>query len=312
MSTAQPYLQTLSTEGGEAWNRFWFTPSSPYLLARLRIAVGLLAAVYFALWSTHIGQTLSAEGLVPPVTIAEVLRVRSGETRQYHVSPLFFVDSPQVLTAYCAASGLVCLAFASGVLTRVSGMIALLLVLSLVHRAPAFTGPAETLLVYLLLYLVIAPSGAALSIDARRSAGSPQPDWLATVGLRLIQVHTAGFVALLACSMLAAATWWDGTALWNLESQTLSRPVDLAWLRGWPKLMNGWMHLFVLTNALFPVLIWNRLLRPLVLTVAAAMWVLMLPITGQWLYVAAVVVAMCSFWPEQAAADADGKLPVAS
>jgi hypothetical protein len=93
--------------------------------------------------------------------------------------------------------------------------------------------------------------------------------------------------------------WWNGTAIWVLEAQTLSRPADLSFLRGGEKLLNGWTHLFVLSNLLFPVLVWKRLLRPLVVAFAALMWLLMIPITGQLLYVLAVVAAMYAFVGEK-------------
>ena len=63
-----------------------------------------------------------------------------------------------------------------------------------------------------------------------------------------------------------------------------------------PKLVNGWTHLFVLINLAFPILAWNRLLRPLVVTLAIAAWLLMIPLTGQVLYVAAMVTAMSAFF----------------
>jgi hypothetical protein len=82
----------------------------------------------------------------------------------------------------------------------------------------------------------------------------------------------------------------------------LSRPIDLSWLRNFPKLTNGWTHLFVLINLLVPILVWNRLLRPLVVTLAIIAWALMIPLTGQVLYVAAIITAMCAFLADEESA----------
>jgi hypothetical protein len=117
------------------------------------------------------------------------------------------------------------------------------------------------------------------------------------MSLRLIQVHLAGLLLLVGCSTLASPAWWDGTAIWMLEAQTYGRPFDLTFLRKWPKLLNAWAHLFVLVNLLFPVLVWHRLLGPLVLAISAAVWISMTLVSGQFLYVLAVLTAMYAFVP---------------
>jgi hypothetical protein len=231
--------------------------------------------------------------------VQQLLSERSPDRPHFHLSPLFSIDSAAGLYVYHAASILVAILLACGVFTRISCLLTLLAVLIHVHRAPMLTSPLETVLVFLLLYLLVGAAGAAFSFDAWRAAKSDQslsaPSWTASISLRLMQVHLAGFIWLVACSMLGSPSWWNGTALWALEAQELSRPLDLSWLRDFPKLMNGWTHLFVLINLLFPILVWSRLLRPLMVALGVIAWALMIPITGQVLYVLAVITAMCAF-----------------
>jgi len=302
MSAVTAYFQRLSTGIGANWERFWFTPASPLPLGRLRIAVGLITLAYFLSWTADLSRMFAASGLLPPGATQQLLQERASGRIHFHVSPLFSIDSAAGLYAYHAVAIALATLLTLGVFSRVSGLLTLLAVLMHVHRAPMLTGPLETVLVFMLLYLLIGPAGDAISMDAWRNRGTelsnPKPSWTANVSLHLMQVHLAGFVFLVACSMLGSRFWWDGTALWSLEAQELSRPVDLSWLRDFPKLMNGWTHLFVLINLLFPILVWNRLLRPLVVALGIVAWALMIPLTGQVLYVAAVITAMCSFFAD--------------
>ena len=304
MSAIAAYFQRLSTGFGTGWEQFWFTPASPLPLARLRIAIGLIALAYFLSWTADLSRMFSADGLLPPSATQQLLRERADGRIHYHVSPLFSIDSAAGLYAYHGVAIVAALLLTLGVFSRVSCLLTLLAVLMHVHRAPMLTGPLETVLVFLPLYLLIGPAGAAFSLGdwrkGRESAAAPS--WTANISLRLMQVHLAGFIFLVACSMLGSRFWWNGEALWSLEAQGLSRPLDLSWLRNFPKLVNGWTHLFVLINLLFPILVWNRLLRPLVVTLGIIAWALMIPLAGEVLYVAAVITAMCAFLTDDDAA----------
>ncbi len=297
MSAVALYFEELSRELGNGWNRFWFTPASPLPLARIRIVAGVLTLAYLLSWLGTQSSFLTVEGLLPPETVQELLRDQN--RHWYHPSPLFQMGSSGTLLAYNLAA-LVCAAlFTAGCFTRISGALTLVGVLGYVHRAPMLTGPTETMLCMLLLYLTVAPSGAFYSVDAllaeRRGKSLAHPSWLAGVGLRLLQVHLAALIFLIACSLLASGVWWNGTAIWSLESQTLSRPFDLSWIRKWPKFVNGWTHLFVLVNLAFPVLVWYRLWRPLIIALTALMWLSMLPLTGQVIYILAILTTMLAF-----------------
>ena len=67
---------------------------------------------------------------------------------------------------------------------------------------------------------------------------------------------------------LLGETWWGGTALWgafaNFEYQTL----DMTWLAGFPLLVNLLTQTILVWEVTYCVLVWPRLLRPLVLAMA--------------------------------------------
>jgi hypothetical protein len=311
MSSLSAYFDELGNEFGGGWNRFWYTPASPAPLGIVRIAAGLLTVAFFVSWIPDLATLLSANGRLSPDMVRELLE--SENRHRFHQSPLFAIDTTGGMWAYTAVAVGIALLFAVGAFTRITAALTLLMVLTFVHRAPLLTSPFETVLVLLLLYLAIAPSGATHSIDAwlarRRGEQRPRPSWLANVGLRLMQVHLAMFLLLVACSAMAYPAWWNGTAVWSLQAQTLSRPLDLSAIRETPKLVNAWTHLFVLANLLFPVLVWYRLVRPLVLAFAAIMWVNMIPVSGQVLYVLAVLAAMTSFLGPRVASESPPEKP---
>jgi hypothetical protein len=162
----------------------------------------------------------------------------------------------------------------------------------------------------LLLYLLIAPAGAYLSLDrlwrqARtRQAGRPEeepaPSAWATIATRLIQVHLAGFYLLMGLTKVGGETWWSGTAIWWLIAHPESRWLNLTWLADYPYVWNLWTHAVVALELAFPVLIWNRLARPLLLALAAVLYVPLALVTGLLLFFAALLVGNLAYVPPEA------------
>jgi hypothetical protein len=134
-----------------------------------------------------------------------------------------------------------------GLGTRVVCVLCWLAALSYVHRHyTAFFG-MDTILSFVLLYLMIGPSGATLSVDrlirryvnawralraraSGRKAGtvaaedlkkaegleldSPEPQVSANLSLRLIQLHICMVYFASGVSKLLGNGWWNGTAVW--------------------------------------------------------------------------------------------------
>ena len=190
-------------------------------------------------------------------------------------------------------------------------VMALLPMLSYIHRAPMLTGPFEAVLTMLLAYLALTASGDFLSVDAwirrRRSENaSPSPRVSSTIGLRLIQLHTSGFYVLTGLSMLAGQAWWNGEAVWTLIASSDSRLIDLTSLAPHIYLINAWTHLSVAFLLLFGLLIWKPLARPLLLAGAALVWLSLAVVSGQVAFAGAMLIASLSFFPFRQPSDATG------
>jgi hypothetical protein len=298
---------------GDGWNRFWFTPADPLPCCVLRIAVGLIAVLHFAFLRADLDRWYAADGLLTPSAVSKLLEL-SGETANHRYSYLVHFGSGELWIVSAVAIAAAAL-FAAGFLTRVTGVITLLAVLSYVHRIPQVAGHLEPLLSFLLAYLCVAPSGACLSLDSLlfrrnpdKTKGEPaadprQPSIVASIGLGLIQVHLAMFCAMMGLSKLYGDSWWDGNAIWILLAQTQSRPLNLTALRGAGQageyLLNFWTHATVYFELAFPVLIWNRRTRPLLVIVGAVIWTALILATGNVLFGLALIVASAAFLPTE-------------
>jgi len=285
---------------GQGWNRFWFTPADPLPCPLVRLLTGLLAAAYLADQTTSLELWYAPRGLLTPAVVDRLLEITSGGQPQYHFSYLRYLDGPWLVAAHGLAIG-AALALAAGCWTRVTNLVTLLAVLGYVHRAPQVAGHVEPLLAMLLAYLVLAPAGQCLSVDAwlRRRRASASGVAIATsdyqsdgssravaanVSLRLIQVHLAMFTAMMGLTKLYGDAWWDGMAIWTLLAQTQSRPFDLTGLRGAGDLgeyfLNAWTHLVVAFELVFPVLIWSRGARKVLVPLAVLVWGSLVLATG--------------------------------
>jgi hypothetical protein len=168
----------------------------------------------------------------------------------------------------------------------------------------------EPVLGFLLLYLCIGPSGTYFSVDqwfARRKqdplAPGIQPSISANLALRLIQVHTAMFFVMMGLTKLNGEGWWTGIAIWSLLAQTQSRPLDLSFFQRGGQVgeyfINFWTHAVVYYELAFPVLIWNRHARPLLLGIGVVIWVSLVLATGLLLFGLTMIAATAAFVPAE-------------
>jgi hypothetical protein len=299
------YFSNLTDAIGRGWNKFWFTPADPLPCAVLRIGVGLLTIAHLLCLSGDLDRWYGKNALLTPAAV-EQLEQLSGEETRYRFGALGRYAAPEINYHLWAAIA-VAAAFTAGLLTPVSGALSLAALLSFVHRVPQVAGHVEPVLAFLLFYLILAPSWARLSLDrlifVRKKrpvpAVSPLVGIAANVGLKLIQVHLAMFVVMMGLTKLYGDAWWDGSAIWYSLAQTQSRPLDLSGIRNAGKygeyLINFWTLAIVYYELAFGVLIWPRVMRPLVLSLGVVVWVSLILATGQLLFALTMLIASAAF-----------------
>jgi uncharacterized membrane protein YphA (DoxX/SURF4 family) len=304
----------LAEEFGQRWNRFWFAPADPLPCSVLRIIVGALAACHFAVMGPSLSIWFASDGALSPAAVAEILD-QSGGGASFHLSYLNYIPASTALYVIHALAIIFALAFAAGLFTRISGVLTLVAMLSYVHRAPQIAGHIEPVLSYLLAYLSLAPSGAYFSLDQRLFgsgkksplgtflAGSTQPSLTANLSLRLIQVHVAMFYAMMGLTKLYGDAWWQGSAVWVLLAQTESRTLDASGLRRAGEMgeyaLNFLAHTIVYFELAFPVLIWTRLARPVLLALSIVVWLTLIVTTGHLLFGLLMLATGLAFVPAQ-------------
>ncbi len=314
------YFNQLATRFGQGWNRFWYTPSDPFPLGVIRIATGIIALYVHATFTFDLVYFFGDGGILPTSLSSQIF----GSVRVFDAGPLSYLTylhTPAELYVAHAIGAVVLLMFTVGLFSRITAVLALIVSLSYIHRAPFATSEVDAVLVMLQFYLCLGPCGACLSVDrwrARRrtdraedsaAAGSlAQPrSYGATVSLRLIQLHTcliclmSGLARVAGPSELSGITEWRdpwgmGEAVWWLIARPQSRLVDLTFLRDVPMLVEFWTHAIVLFELSFGLLIWIKLARPLMLGIAAVMWGSLALISGVPVVSVLMLVANLSFF----------------
>lgn len=283
---------------GSAWNQFWYTPADERPLAAVRILTACGLLVYLLTWG-DLSQWLGTDGYLPGASIAAITRENDGNTLIFRGAFLPGVHSSTMLQIYRGLMFVAAACLAFGVATRFAAVATWVLVLLFLHRFSVVTGPCEQLLATLLFYVTLHPGLAYWSVDSRRTNALPEPTQRANIVLRLLQIHVALLVFTMAESKLAGGAWWDGDAVWYLTAQTVSRPLNLTFLRPHEYFLNAWTHFIVLAEVAFPLLVWNRLCRPVVMTAVALAWLSLVPLTGEWLLPVFLAAGIAAFVPTE-------------
>ncbi len=250
--------------GTSWWNEFWFTPASPSLLGILRIAVGSMLVYTHAVWSLELSTFFSNAGVLS----------RSYSQHLYQGSWVMWThfDWLPTTTAMWIAHGvalLVMLMFTIGLFSRLTSVLSFLLAVSYAHRATGALFGLDQINCFLTLYLAIAPSGAAWSLDSwMRRRVSWTPTVSANLGLRLIEVHMCVVYLFAGLSKLRGDTWWNGEAMWGALASLDYQTLDFTWLANQMWLVNLITLVSLAWEVSFPFLIWCPRLRPIYLSLA--------------------------------------------
>jgi hypothetical protein len=356
MSMPAVISQSWVSRSSSSWNRFWFTPSDPTVLAAIRIVTGVIALYTLIGYSLDIQELLGEHAWIdlqlrmeqvnhsptvnvpfgwvgknyrPPQTAeerlyqSEYLRKwgepaplpypRSAEEvleydayrDRWGVDPRnvigtgepvwsiwFYVTDPFWMNVVQGGFVLCGFLFVIGCLSRLTSVLTWFAVLCYIHRDPVSLFGADTMLAVLLLYLMIGPSGAALSFDRwfavwrAKRRGLPVPTVQSTVSanlaVRLIQIHACIIYGAAGLAKLQGQSWWYGIAPWgtlaNFEFAPMQYGIYVDFLRFLAK--TRWLYEVTMTvGALgtlafeigYPFLIWRPAFRTLWLWLAVVL-----------------------------------------
>lgn len=335
--------KAVGSEGGWAsvvrdvlgsWDRFWFSRTDPTTLGFIRLCCGLLTFYVHLTYSFGLFSYVGPDAWLntdtaryiqqdvdfykPPVSWdGDYLPKEKGN---YYWSIYYEVTDTRWIVAIHTFFLLNMLLFALGFLTRYTGAISWIGAMCYVHRANSTVFGVDTMMMILLLYLQIGPSGAVLSIDrwlAKRRArrlGLPEPavspSYSANLAIRLMQVHFCIVYLASGTSKLLGSTWWSGTSLNLVMLNASFAPLDNSyyyWLMKkmashrwlWETVTSASIVFSVLLETAFAFLIWDRRWRwPLIcgsVMLHAGIGVIM----GLTTFSLMMMIFVCSFIPPE-------------
>ncbi len=273
MNLVRGYVSELRREAVAGWNGFWFTPADPATLALIRVLAGAMLLYTHLVWTLGLTDFFGRDSWVSAEAAA--LAHGTAAATSYVWSYHWLRRSPAALwTAHIAA--LVVFAMLTlGLFSRVTSVLAYLVAVSYVNRVPGALFGLDQINCMLAMYLMIGPSGAAWSLDrllaarkARKRLPPAEPSTSANLAIRLMQLQMCVIYFFAGLGKLHGESWWGGDAIWgavaNLEYQSL----DMTWLAAWPLAMAVITQVTVYWELFFCALVWPRLLRPLILSLA--------------------------------------------
>jgi len=255
---------------GSGWNDFWFAATDPALLSLIRIFTGTM------LFYTHLVWSLDLTSFFGPnawISLPVLRWIHEFEGSRFVWSHFFLIETPWLLWVVHILALIVLLMFTLGLFSRTTAVLAWLIAVSYLNRISLAEFGLDRINIMLAMYVMLGPCGARYSLDRwlarRRGKGDEvRESSFATLAVRLIQVHMCVIYFFAGARKLLGGAWWDGSAMWqavaNLEYQSL----DMTWLANWPLLTTLLTNLTVFFELTYPALIWPRISRPIMLTLA--------------------------------------------
>jgi HTTM domain len=266
----------------EAWNQFWFTPTSPSTLSAIRVLAGAMLLYTHLVWSFDLDAFFGPNGWLPQEMMQEV-HVAANDpdgpgpivgAPRHMWSHFNYIQSHKLRWAVHLVALVVFFLLTIGLFSRTMALLAYLFAVSYANRiTPGAYFGLDKINCMLAMYLMLGPCGARYSVDRlwrlRRGAPSevPPSTW-ANVAIRLIQLHMCVIYFFSGLGKLQGPTWWFGEAIWYSVANREYQTMDMTWLINHPWLVNLMTHVTVFWELTYCALVWPRLTRPWVLALA--------------------------------------------
>jgi hypothetical protein len=242
-----------------AWDRFWFTPVETSTFALFRIAFALVTLA----WTISLAPTLyafySTDGILPSqpdfagAAAWGLLGVFTGNAAVTMLYFLLFVASIFLLF---------------GFQTRIAAVVVFVCLVSFGRRNPWVLNSGDQLLQALAFYVVLMPSGAALSVDRLLKRGEPFWEFplRAVWPLRLVQIQVSIIYLAAVWAKVRGTNWNDGTAVsYAMRVGDIARLPVPGFITDSLFISNVLTYGTLAVELALGILVWNRVLRPWVL-----------------------------------------------
>jgi hypothetical protein len=239
----------------ETWERFWFRETETSTLALFRIAFGIVVLAWTISLAPALYSFYDDRGILPSYP--------DGGSGAWGLLQLNSSTAAVTILYLFLLVGALCLVF--GFKTRLAAVVVFVCLISFGRRNPWVLNSGDLLVFVLAFYLMLAPSGAALSVDRWLQAKSrwwefPQRSlW----PLRLIQVQVSLLYFFAVWEKLRGETWNDGTAVsYAFRIEDLERFPVPGFVTDSLLLANLLTYGTLAVELSLAILVWNRKLRP--------------------------------------------------
>jgi hypothetical protein len=238
-----------------AWEAFWFEPESTSVVAIWRIAFGLIVLAWSLALAPDLFTFFSSGGIQP-----------SAPRQPWSLLHVFPSDFGLIAIYVLLIVGSICLAI--GFMSRLASVVVWLGVVSFTRRMPFILNSGDVVLQNVAFYMMLAPAGAALSVDRLLSAR--ERFWEAPLrspwALRLMQVQLSALYITAVWAKLQGVPWNDGSAVhYAFAIADIHRFSLPGFMVDNPLVVNLETYSTLAVEAAVGVLVWKRVLRPWVL-----------------------------------------------
>ena len=299
------YAKELYTFVVAYWNGFWFTPADVMTLGVVRLLTGAMLLYTHCVWTADIHDFFGAGSWTSAAAVAETASAGASTNplQTWAWSHWWWFSSPAAVWAVHLFALAVFALLMVGWKSRWASILAYLLAAGYWSRAPAAMFGLDQINLILAFYVMLGPSGDAVSVDRCLAAGQGEMSQRSSVGanvaVRLLQVHMCVIYFFAGAGKLAGSSWWDGTALWLAWANTGYQTVDLTWLAEWPRMINLLTTGSLLWELSFCVFIWPRLTRPVVLAGGVLLHLGIGISMGMMTFGLVMLIGCCSFIPPE-------------
>jgi len=276
----------------DLWNRFWFEPVSTATIAVYRIAYGIVLLAWSVAIAPNALAFFSRQGILPnhPPTGA-----RWG--------PLSWFGSDTAVIVFVALLMVAAVCIVAGFRTKIACAVAFVGLIALTRRNPFVFNSGDALLRNISLFMLAAPCGAALSVDAWRRGRDrfwnlpKRAPW----AQRLIQIQVSMVYLFTFWAKVRGTRWTGGTAV--AESMRVG---DIARIHIPYVLTNSLLVANLMTygtlvvEASLAILIWNRRLRPYVIAAGIALHLFIEVTFALGFFSTVMITSYITFTPEDA------------
>ncbi len=254
---------SLSSEGIDAWNRFFYQPIPATSLGLFRIAFASVMLVTVTFIAIDASIWYGEDGVLPLAYAAKTL-----DGTRWNILALL-PQTEGMLRCFFGVFFMAIVALLIGFQTRLASILVWACLVSMHHRDVYLLNSGDHLMRTLTFFLMFAPADRAFSVDRllrlRRGQESPGMATIVPWPQRLLQIQVCVMYFSAVLWKLEGTQWIDGTAAhYILHLDEFKRfPVPDFAHTLWFSRLATWSSLAV--EAAFPFLIWIRPLRGVML-----------------------------------------------